>query len=302
MKDANLFGRLISAIVTPFDASGEVDYAAFDEIATWQLDNGTDTLCVCGTTGESPTLSVPEKLALFGRAATLVHGRGKKIIANVGSNNTLASVEFARQANALGVDGIMAVVPYYNKPSQRGMLAHFKAIADAVAPTPVVIYNIPGRCVVDIHADTFIELMQECPNVRAMKEAAIQLDVDREIFAGAPDDFEMFSGNDEKTLDLMGIGASGVISTTSNVMPAEMAQMVNLFAEGRTKEAQDLHERLYALMTGLFKAPNPTLVKEAMRMVGHPAGGLRLPMVAPTEQECAFIRDVLVSCGAQVLA
>ena len=297
MREAQLFGRLITAIVTPFDARGEVDFKTFADLVDFQISNGVDTLCVCGTTGESPTLAQADKLALFGEAARLSQGRGR-VLANVGSNDTAASVAFAREAVALGVDGVMAVVPYYNKPSQEGMYQHFRAIANAVPGTPVVIYNIPGRSVVNINADTLLRVVRDCPNVRGMKEAAINPDQDRAILADAPSDFEMYSGNDDKTLDLMAIGASGVISTTSNVMPAEMKAMVEAFANGDEQTARALHDRLNPLMTGLFKAPNPTLVKEALRLVGRPVGGLRLPLVHASDAESAEIARILSTVGA----
>ncbi len=297
MREAQLFGRLITAIVTPFDARGEVDFKTFADLVDFQISNGVDTLCVCGTTGESPTLAQADKLALFGEAVRLSQGRGR-VLANVGSNDTAASVAFAREAVALGVDGVMAVVPYYNKPSQEGMYQHFRAIANAVPGTPVVIYNIPGRSVVNINADTLLRVVRDCPNVRGMKEAAINPDQDRAILADAPSDFEMYSGNDDKTLDLMAIGASGVISTTSNVMPAEMKAMVEAFANGDEQTARALHDRLNPLMTGLFKAPNPTLVKEALRLVGRPVGGLRLPLVHASDAESAEIARILSTVGA----
>ncbi len=297
MREAQLFGRLITAIVTPFGERGEVDFKTFADLVDFQLSNGVDTLCVCGTTGESPTLAQADKLALFGEAVRLSQGRGR-VLANVGSNDTAASVAFAREAVALGVDGVMAVVPYYNKPSQEGMYQHFRAIANAVPGTPVVIYNIPGRSVVNINADTLLRVVRDCPNVRGMKEAAINPDQDRAILADAPSDFEMYSGNDDKTLDLMAIGASGVISTTSNVMPAEMKAMVEAFANGDEQTARALHDRLNPLMTGLFKAPNPTLVKEALRLVGRPVGGLRLPLVHASDAESAEIARILSTVGA----
>ena len=296
MKEAALFGRLITAIVTPFDEAGEVDFATFADLVDFQLSNGVDSLVVCGTTGESPCLSVADKLALFAQAKDVAAGRGK-VIANVGGNCTATSVEFARQAAALGVDGVMCVVPYYNKPSQEGMFQHFGAIAAAVPGLPVVLYNIPGRSVVNMQADTVVRLAHEHDNVRALKEAAIDLDQDRQILAEAPDDFEVFSGNDEKTLELMGIGASGVISTTSNVAPAEMAQLVKAAAAGDAQEAKRMHERLVPLMTGLFEAPNPTLVKEALRLVGRPVGGLRLPLVSATPEQSARIARILDEVG-----
>lgn len=296
MKEANLFGRLITAVVTPFDEHGRVDFKTFADLVDFQFSNGADSLVVCGTTGESPCLPIHDKLALFEEAVRTAAGRGK-IIANVGDNCTYDSAMFAREAASLGVDGVMCVVPYYNKPSQEGLYQHFKYLAQAVPNLPLVIYNIPGRCVVNMEPATVLRVVNECPNVRAMKQAAIEPEQDKEILACAPADFEMFSGNDEKTLDMMAYGASGVISTTSNVAPAEMAALVNSFAAGNVEEANALNERLLPLMKGLFKAPNPTLVKEALRLVGRPVGGLRLPLVPATAEQSAMIAQVLDQVG-----
>ncbi len=296
MKDAKLFGRLITAVVTPFDEHGRVDFKTFSESVDFQFENGADSLVVCGTTGESPCLPIHDKLALYEEALRAARGRGK-IIANVGDNCTYDSAMYAREAQALGVDGIMCVVPYYNKPSQEGLYRHFKAIADAVSGTPLIIYNIPGRSVVNMEPETVLRVLNECPNARGMKQAAVDPDGDKVILAGAPDDFEMYSGNDERTLDMMSYGASGVISTTSNVAPAMMAELVNTFAAGDVDAAYKLNERLLPLMTGLFKAPNPTLVKEAMKLVGRPAGGLRLPLVSATPEESAALAAILAEVG-----
>lgn len=296
MKEAKLFGRLITAVVTPFDEHGRVDFKRFAELVDFQFENGADSLVVCGTTGESPCLPIHDKLALYEEALRAAAGRGK-IIANVGDNCTYDSAMYAREAQALGVDGIMCVVPYYNKPSQEGMYQHFKTIANAVCDTPLVIYNIPGRSVVNMDAQTVLRVLRECPNARGMKQAAIDPEADKAILAEAPEDFEMFSGNDEHTLSMMAYGASGVISTTSNVAPAEMAVLVNSFANGDTQTAYAMHERLLPLMTGLFKAPNPTLVKEAMRLTGRPVGGLRLPLVSATPEESAALADILAQVG-----
>ncbi len=299
MRQAQLFGRLITAIVTPFDGQGEVDFDTYADLVDFQFSNGADTLCVCGTTGESPTIDTADKLALFGQTVRLAQGRGK-VLANVGSNNTAASVTLAREAAALGVDGVMCVAPYYNKPSQEGMFQHFKAVADAVPQLPLVIYNIPGRAVVTVEPQTIIRLAEACPNVRGMKEAALDIEKSKQVLAEVPGDFEMFSGNDDKTLDLMAIGASGVISTTSNVVPRLMADMVAAFASGDQAGAKQLHARLEPLMTGLFKAPNPTLVKKALELIGRPVGGLRLPLVEATQDQTAFIRGVLTDLGVDV--
>lgn len=296
MKEAKLFGRLITAIVTPFDEHGRVDFKRFAELVDFQFENGADSLVVCGTTGESPCLPIHDKLALYEEAIRAANGRGK-IIANVGDNCTYDSAMYAREAQALGVDGIMCVVPYYNKPSQEGMYRHFKTIADAIAGTPLVIYNIPGRSVVNMDASTVLRVLHDCPNARAMKQAAVNPEEDKAILADAPEDFELFSGNDEHTLSMMAYGASGVISTTSNVAPAEMARLVNAFASGDVETANALQERLLPLMTGLFKAPNPTLVKEALRLTGRPVGGLRLPLVSATPEESAMLAAILEQVG-----
>ncbi len=296
MKEAKLFGRLITAIITPFDDQDQVDLDTFADLVDFQFSNNVDSIVVCGTTGESPCISEQDKLTLFTEALHAAAGRGK-IIANVGDNCTAASIEFAREAALLGVDGLMCVVPYYNKPSQEGMFQHFTAIAQAVPDIPIIVYNIPGRCVVNMDADIVLRVAAECPNVRAMKQAAVVPDQDKQILAEAPDDFELFSGNDERTLDIMSLGGSGVISTTSNVAPAEMAQLVNLYASGETDDAYALNERLVPLMAGLFKAPNPTLVKEALRLIGRPVGIPRLPLVPATPEESAMIAQILEQVG-----
>ncbi|MBS5449750.1 MAG: 4-hydroxy-tetrahydrodipicolinate synthase [Coriobacteriia bacterium] len=298
MQESPMFGRLITAIVTPFDDAGNVDFATFAELVEFQFSNGADSLVVCGTTGESPCISTPDKLALFAEAKRVAAGRGS-IIANVGGNCTAASIELAREAVALGVDGLLVVVPYYNKPSQEGMFQHFKAIADAAAPVPVIVYNIPGRVVVDMEPSTLVRLANACPNIRAMKQAAVNPAHDRIMLAGVPESFALYSGNDDRTLEMMEYGAVGVISTTSNVAPAEMAKLVNAAASGDMDTAHRMHERLEPLMKGLFEAPNPTLVKEALRLVGRPVGGLRLPLVNATPEQSERLAQILSEVGVR---
>ncbi len=298
MQESPLFGRLITAIVTPFDDAGNVDFATFAELVEFQFSNGADSLVVCGTTGESPCISTPDKLALFAEAKRVAAGRGS-IIANVGGNCTSASIELARETVALGVDGLLVVVPYYNKPSQEGMFQHFKAIADAAAPVPVIVYNIPGRVVVDMEPSTLVRLANACPNIRAMKQAAVNPEHDSVMLAGVPEGFALYSGNDDRTLEMMEYGAVGVISTTSNVAPAEMAKLVNAAASGDMDTAHRMHERLEPLMKGLFEAPNPTLVKEALRLVGRPVGGLRLPLVSATPEQSERLAQILSEVGVR---
>lgn len=285
-------GRLITAVVTPFDAEGRIDWKLFDTLLDRQFSGGVDGVCLCGTTGEGPSLSVAEKLAIFARAQALFSGRGS-IMANVGSYNTRASIELARQAAELDVDAVMAVVPYYYKPSQRGIYEHFKAIANAVPSTQVVIYNIPGRCIVGIENQTMLDLMASCPNVRAMKQADCDLESTRELLAKAPSDFACLSGNDEKGVELMQLGGRGIISTASNVAPGQMAALVAAAARGDWSGAQALHKDLLPLMLGLFKAPNPTLPKEALRLLGYGTGALRLPLVPADAEESATLASVL---------
>jgi len=285
------FGRLITAMVTPFTADLDLDLPRAQELAARLLDTGSQALVVCGTTGESPTVFYDQKLELF-RAVIDAVGDRAPIIANAGDNCTADSVEFAQRVVALGVDAIMAVVPYYNKPPQEGMYRHFRAIAESV-DVPVILYNIPGRCVVNMEPATILRLANDCPNIVAVKQANADLSQAAAIIAGAPAGFEVLSGDDELTLPLMGMGGTGVISVASHVAGPQMREMVDAQAAGDHTRALSLHVRLLPLFKALFMTANPIMVKDALAQTGFPVGTCRLPLVEPTPEQSAELGRVL---------
>ncbi|MCD8199890.1 MAG: 4-hydroxy-tetrahydrodipicolinate synthase [Coriobacteriaceae bacterium] len=289
------FGRMIPAMVTPFDDNLDLDCSRAQQLAARLVEGGADSLAVCATTGESPTLTHAEKLDLFSAVLEAVGGQAK-IIANVGGNNTADSVAFARETEKLGVDGMMAVVPYYNKPPQEGLYQHYRAIAGAV-DTPLIMYNIPGRCVINQTAETTLRLAHDVDNIVGIKEASGKMDQIAAIAKDAPDDFAVYSGDDAVTLEIMGLGGVGVISTTGNVAPAQMKSLVEAEASGRHEEAAQIHQDLLPLMKELFITSNPIMVKEALKLCGFSVGGLRLPLVDATSEQSAELADVLRQTG-----
>jgi 4-hydroxy-tetrahydrodipicolinate synthase len=289
------FGRLITAMVTPFTPDLELDLPRAAELADRLLEQGSQALVVCGTTGESPTVFYDQKLELFRAVLDAVGGRAP-VIANAGDNCTADSVEFAQRVTALGVDAIMAVVPYYNKPPQEGMYAHFRAIAESV-DVPVILYNIPGRCVVNMTAETTLRLAHDCPNIVAVKEASGDLNQIARIVAGAPAGFEVLSGDDEMTLPMMGIGGTGVISVASHVAGPQLRTMIDAQAAGEHTTALSTHLHLLPLFKALFMTANPIMVKDALAQVGFPVGTCRLPLVPPTAEQSAELGRVLAHLG-----
>lgn len=277
-----LFGRVSTAMVTPFDNKGHIDFAKTTQLIHYLIENGTDSLVVAGTTGESPTLTKEEKIALFQHVVKVVDKR-IPVIAGTGSNNTYASIELTKKAEQLGVDGIMVVAPYYNKPNQEGLYQHFKEIAESTT-LPVMVYNIPSRSVVNILPDTIIRLA-EVPNIVAVKEASGDLNAMTKIIANTSDDFFLYSGDDGIALPVLSIGGTGVVSVASHIIGNEMQEMVQAFLNGDTKEAAKLHQFLLPMMEGLFKAPSPVPVKTALQLKGLNVGSVRLPLVPLTEQE-----------------
>lgn len=229
------FGRLITAMVTPFNDERELDLDRAQALATRLIEGGNDSLIINGTTGESPTVFYPQKIELFRAVVEAVGGKAP-VIANVGDNCTADTVDFAKDVAKLGVDGFMCVVPYYNKPPQEGMYQHFKTIADAVE-LPIILYNIPGRCVVNMEAETTLRLANDCENIIAVKEASGKMDQIATIAAAAPEGFSVYSGDDSATYDIMRLGGVGVISTTGNVAPERMKELVTKCAEGKWDEA-----------------------------------------------------------------
>ena len=289
-----IFGRMIPAMVTPFDADGEVDFSRAVELGNRLIQAGSDSLLVFGTTGESPTVPTDQKLQMFElvkRECTSV-----PIVANVGGNCTAASIEFAHQAQDVGVDGIMAVVPYYNKPPQEGLYRHFKAIADSV-DIPMIVYNIPGRCSVNMTAETTLRLADNCRNIVAVKEASGNLEQIERIIKESPEGFSVYSGDDALTYDIMRLGGAGVITTTGNVAPARMKEIVELCAAGDFDAAHKAHERLLPLMKQLFATTNPIMVKQALACVGFPVGGVRLPLVEATPEQADAMAKVIAEVG-----
>lgn len=284
------FGQVLTAMVTPFDQNGDVDFNVTRTLVNYLIENGTDGLVVAGTTGESPTLSTDEKVELFKFVVDVVGGR-IPVIAGTGSNNTRASISLTKQAEAAGVDGIMLVAPYYNKPSQEGMYQHFKAIAESTS-LPVMLYNIPGRSVVNMSVETIVRLSQ-LPNIVAIKEANGNLDAMAEVISQTPNDFTLYSGDDGLTLPVLGIGGAGIVSVASHIIGNEMQDMINLFKNGNIEAAAAAHRKLLPIMNALFAAPSPSPVKAALNLKGINVGGVRLPMVPLTAEETNTLQSVL---------
>lgn len=285
-----IFGRVATAMVTPFDNKGNLDLQKTTKLINYLIENGTDSLVVAGTTGESPTLSKEEKIALFQHVVKVVDNR-IPVIAGTGSNNTYASVELTKKAEELGVDGIMAVAPYYNKPSQEGLYQHFKAIAESTK-LPVMLYNIPGRSVINILPDTVIRL-SKIPNIVAVKEASGDLSAMTKIIANTDDDFYLYSGDDGNTLPVLAIGGVGVVSVASHVIGNELQEMIEAYYNRELEKAAKLHQKLLPMMEGLFTAPNPVPVKAALQIKGFDVGSVRLPLVPLTEKERADLIELM---------
>ncbi len=289
------FGRLLTAMVTPFTKDGALDEKRAAELALKLLDEGSEGLIVCGTTGESPTVPYDEKMRLFDTVIQAVGGHAP-VVANVGDNATADSIDFAKRVTALGVSGVMCVVPYYNKPPQQGLYLHFRAIAEAV-DVPVILYNIPGRSVVNMEAATTLRLARDVENIVAVKEASSNLGQIAAIIDGSPDGFEVLSGNDEDTLPMMGLGANGVISVASHVAGPQMHEMVHAQAAGEHTRALKLHLELLPLFKALFLTSNPIMVKDALAQRGFDVGTCRLPLIPPTEQQSAELAGVMAHLG-----
>ena len=289
------FGRMIPAMVTPFDEDLELDLDRAQQLADRLVSGGSDSLIINGTTGESPTVFYPQKIDLFKAVVEAVGGR-IPVIANVGDNCTADTVDFLQDVQKLGVDGFMCVVPYYNKPPQEGIYEHFKTIS-AASEKPIILYNIPGRCVINMTADTTCRLAADCENIVAVKEASGNLEQIAQIIDNTTDDFDVYSGDDSATYEIMRIGGSGVISTIGNVAPERMKEIVELCAERRWDDAIAANAALLPLMDGLFETSNPILVKEALKLIGFPVGGVRLPLVPATKEQSDRLALIMKECG-----
>jgi len=286
------WGRLVTAMVTPFDEHLNVNYEQAAFLAKRLVNEGTTAILVSGTTGESPTLSAEEKCELFRIVKKAV---SVPVIAGVGTNSTKASVEMGMMAKSCGVDGILAVVPYYNKPPQEALFRHFKAIAEEVG-LPMMLYNVPSRTSCNLEASTTIAL-SKVPHVVAVKEASGNLDQVAKIIKEANVDFFVYSGDDSLTLPILAIGGYGVVSTSSNVASAQMREMVDAFVGGDVEKASKLHLELFGLMKALFVTTNPIPVKAALNMLGFAVGGLRLPLMEANPEVKEVVKGALVELG-----
>jgi 4-hydroxy-tetrahydrodipicolinate synthase len=285
-----MFRGTFTALVTPF-RDGGIDTSAFEKLIEAQIAAGITGVVAVGTTGESPTLSHEEREQVIRLAVAIANKRGQ-VLAGTGSNATHHAVADTKAAEKLGVDGALLVAPYYNKPSQEGLFRHFKMVADATS-LPIMLYNIPGRCGVDIAPDTVARLAKECGNIVSIKEASGSVERVSELRARLPGSFTILSGDDSLTLPFMSVGAVGVVSVASNLFPAEICALVHAYQSGDAKSAENLHRKLFPLFKDLFIEPNPVPVKTALGWRGAMSGECRLPLCEMSEANQARLRKSL---------
>jgi 4-hydroxy-tetrahydrodipicolinate synthase len=291
-----VLGEVLTAIVTPFDKNGRVDLDRFRELAEFLVDNGSDGIVVCGTTGESPTLSDAEKIELWETAVELLRGRAT-VVAGTGTYDTAHSIHLTERATEIGVDGLLIVTPYYNLPPQRAIVAHFEAIADA-SDKPIVVYNIPARVVRNIEPQT-IERLAEIPTVRAVKQANADLEQARQIPGFGLD---LYAGDDNLIYPFLELGGIGVISVIGHVVGPQVKEMVRRYHDGDAAGARAINEQLAPAYELLTVQTNPIAIKAALNLRGHDVGGLRLPMVEADEAEMEHVRSCLERLGVLVAA
>ncbi|MBO1003132.1 4-hydroxy-tetrahydrodipicolinate synthase [Pseudogracilibacillus auburnensis] len=284
------FGHVLTAMVTPFDAYDQIDLNKMTKLIEHLLNNGTEGLVITGTTGESPVLSLEETEMVYDHVVTVVNNR-VPVLAGTGTNDTKKTIMLTRIAENYGVDGIMLVAPYYNRPNQAGLYEHFKQIAQATT-LPIMLYNIPGRCSVHVNAETIIRL-SEIDNIIAVKEACGNLDQVATIISQTRPDFYVYSGDDSLTLPMLAIGSIGIVSVASHIIGNEINEMVTAFLEGNTKKATALHLKNFPIMTGLFMAPSPAPVKAALKLKGIDVGSVRLPLVDLSEAELVKLKQII---------
>lgn len=284
------FGRILTAMVTPMNDALEVDYQEAVRLAKYLIDHGSDGVVVCGTTGESPTVTDKEKVELF-KVVKEALGSKATVIAGIGTNSTNSSISLARMAATTGVDGLMAVVPYYNKPSQEGMFQHFKVIAEAT-PLPLMLYNVPGRTSINLLPET-VKRLAEIPNIVALKEASGSVDQVSILKRLLPPEFQVYCGDDYMTLPMLALGCSGIISVAAHVVGNEMKAMVDAWFARDTDQATKWHLELFPIFKGVFVTANPVPVKALLNMIGIKAGGVRLPLVKATTEEMKFLKDLM---------
>lgn len=284
------FGRILTAMVTPFNKDLSVNYDLARKLARHLVQSGSDGLVVAGTTGEGPTLTKDEKIELYRVIVEEVGGRAS-VIANTGGNSTSESIALTRAAQKVGIDGVMLVAPYYNKPSQEGMYIHFKSLAECT-DLPIIIYNIPGRTSVNLLPRTLASLA-EISNIVAIKESSGNMDQISELSLSLPDNFAIYSGDDSLTLPIVTLGGKGVISVASHLIGERMQDMINAFSSGNVTLATDIHLELFPFFRGIFITTNPVPIKCALNMAGWQVGAPRLPLVEATQAEKESIRRLM---------
>lgn len=284
------FGRLLTAMVTPINEKSEVNYPEARKLAQHLVEHGTEGIVVASTTGESPTLTNEEKLELF-RVVKEAVGSKAKVIAGVGSNCTQESVALAIRSTQTGVDGLITVVPYYNKPSQEGLYQHFHTIADATL-LPIMLYNVPGRTSCNLSPET-VRRLTEIPNIRALKDASGSMDQISELKRILPDEFEIYSGDDSLTLPMLALGCNGVVSVSSHVVGDQMKRMIDSWFSGDRETALKVHLKLMPLFKAIFISPNPAPIKYLLNLMGIIVGGARLPLVEVTSEEKDFLTKII---------
>lgn len=287
------FGRVITAMITPFKEDGSINYEVAEKLATHLVEQGSDSLVICGTTGESPTLTWDEEYELFKVVQKAVTGKAK-IIAGTGSNSTKEAIEATQKAAQLGLDGSLQVSPYYNKPPQEGLLRHFEAIAKSSPDLPIMLYNVPGRTSVNILPETIARLA-EIPNIVSVKEASGNLDQASQIRRLTPPEFTIYSGDDSLTLPMLSIGAKGVVSVASHLVGTSLQEMIQSFEKGQVQTATQIHLKLLELFKVLFITTNPIPVKAAMKLQGWDVGSLRSPLCDPPDSIVQKLQEVLKS-------
>jgi len=285
-----MFRGTFTAVVTPF-RNDAVDFAALEKLIEAQIAGGITGIVAVGTTGESPTLTHDEKYEVIERTIKFAKGRCQ-IIAGAGTNSTRDSIEAAKFAEKAGADGALMVAPYYNKPSQEGLFRHFKAIAEATS-LPIMLYNIPGRCSVDIGPDTVVRLAESCGNIVSIKEASGSVERVGELRRRLPREFSIMSGDDSLTLPFMAVGAVGIVSVASNLFPAEVCALVRACESGDYKSAESLHRKMFPLFKDLFIEPNPVPVKTALGWRGAISAEVRLPLCEMTDANQTRLRKTL---------
>jgi 4-hydroxy-tetrahydrodipicolinate synthase len=285
-----------TALVTPFKSDGSIDEDRMRALVDRQINGGVHLLVPCGTTGESATMTEDEDARVIALTIDVARGRAR-VIAGAGSNSTASAIDYSKRAKDAGADAVLQVAPWYNKPTQEGLYAHFRAIAEAVPDVPIMLYNVPGRTSSNIAAQTTLRLARDCENIVAVKEASGNLSQIMEILRERPDGFSVLSGDDAVTLPLIALGAEGIVSVASNEIPDLMSQMTNFALEGNWSEARALHYRLLPLMENNFIESSPGPVKAVMAMMGLLEENFRLPLVPITEQSRARLGEVIAELG-----